>query len=85
MADVFVSYVSEDCGETFAPGLESAGFPVRWDRHTHGVVSFKKEDRQFGGRQSRRRCVEPQHALDEKMLLPLRLDGVGFHQTHAAF
>ena len=51
MADVFVSYVSEDraIAEKISRGLQGAGFSVWWDRHIHGGVGFRKEiDRQLG-------------------------------------
>lgn len=102
MADVFVSYVSEDraIAEKISRGLEGAGFSVWWDRHIHGGVGFRKEiDRQLGAAKavvvlwsaasldSEWVCDEAQQALDEKKLIPLRLDGVqpplGFRQAQA--
>ena len=91
MADVFVSYVSEDraIAEKISRGLEGAGFSVWWDRHIHGGVGFRKEiDRQLGAAKvvvvlwsaasldSEWVCDEAQQALDENKLIPLRLDGV---------
>ena len=91
MADVFVSYVSEDraSAELIARGLEGAGLSVWWDRHIHGGVGFRKEiDRQLGAAKvvvvlwsaasldSEWVCDEAQQASDENKLIPLRLDGV---------
>ena len=91
MADVFVSYVSEDraIAEKISRGLEGAGFSVWWDRHIHGGVGFRKEiDRQLGAAKvvvvlwsaasldSEWVCDEAQQARDENKLIPLRLDGV---------
>ena len=91
MADVFVSYVSEDrtIAEKIARGLEGAGFSVWWDRHIHGGVGFRKEiDRQLGAAKvvvvlwsaasldSEWVCDEAQQARDENKLIPVRLDNV---------
>ena len=45
MADVFVSYVSENraIAEKISRGLEGAGFSVWWDRHIRGGVDFAPE------------------------------------------
>ena len=91
MADVFVSYVSEDraIAEKISRGLEGAGFSVWWDRHIHGGVGFRKEiDRQLDAAKvvvvlwsaasldSEWVCDEAQQARDENKLIPLRLDSV---------
>jgi adenylate cyclase len=91
VADVFVSYVSEDrtIAEKISRGLEGAGFSVWWDRHIHGGVGFRKEiDRQLGAAKvvvvlwsaasldSEWVCDEAQQALDENKLIPVRLDNV---------
>lgn len=91
MADVFVSYVSEDrtIAEKISRGLEGAGFSVWWDRHIHGGVGFRKEiDRQLtearvvivlwsaASLDSEWVCDEAQQARDQKKLIPLRLESV---------
>ena len=91
MADVFVSYVSEDraIAEKLSHCLQSAGFSVWWDRHIHGGVGFRKEiDRQLGAAkvvvvlwsaaslESEWVCDEAQQARDENKLIPVRLDSV---------
>ncbi len=102
MADVFVSYANEDraIAEKISRGLEGAGLSVWWDRHIQGGVRFRKEiDRQLGAakvvlvlwsaasRDSEWVCDEAQQALDEKKLIPLRLDGIhpplGFRQAQS--
>jgi adenylate cyclase len=91
VADVFVSYVSEDraTAEKISRGLEGAGFSVWWDRHIRGGVDFAPEI----ARQLEAAKVvivlwskasiesgwvrdEAQQARDENKLIPLRLDGV---------
>jgi len=84
VADVFVSYVSEDrsIAEKIASGLEGAGFSVWWDRHIHGGVGFRKEiDRQLGAAkvvvvlwsttslESEWVCDEAQQARDHNKLI----------------
>jgi len=91
VADVFVSYVSEDrsIAEKIASGLEGAGFSVWWDRHIHGGAGFRKEiDRQLGAAkvvvvpwsttslESEWVCDEAQQARDHNKLIPVRLDSV---------
>jgi TolB-like protein len=91
VADVFVSYVSEDrsIAEKIARGLEGAGFSVWWDRHIHGGVGFRKEiDRQLGAAkvvvvlwsaaslESEWVCDEAEQARNQKKLIPVRLDSV---------
>ena len=89
MADVFISYDSEDraIAEKIARGLTSAGFSVWWDRHIQAGVRFKKEiQRQID---SARAVVvlwsaastdsdwvgdEAQTALDANKLIPVRVD-----------
>ena len=91
MADVFVSYVSENraIAEMISRGLQGAGLSVWWDGHIHGGVSFRREiDRQLRGArvvivlwsaaslESEWVCDEAQQALDENKLIPVRLDNV---------
>jgi len=91
VADVFVSYVSEDraIAEQISRGLVGAGFSVWWDRHIHGGVGFRKEiGRQLGAAkvvvvlwsaaslESEWVCDEAQQARDENKLISVRLDGV---------
>jgi len=91
VADVFVSYVSEDRGiaEKISRGLEGAGLSVWWDRHIPGGVDFTKEiDRQLDTARVvivlwSRTSVdsdwvrdEAQQAREQKKLIPIRLDNV---------
>ena len=91
MADVFVSYTSEDrvVAQQIARGLEGAGFSVWWDRHIHGGVDFTTEiQRQLNAARivvvlwssssldSKWVRDEAQQARDENKLIPVRLDGV---------
>jgi len=91
LADVFLSYVSEDRGaaEKISHGLEVAGFSVWWDRHIPGGVDFTKEiDRQLDTAKVvivlwSRTSVdsdwvrdEAQQAREQKKLIPIRLDNV---------
>ncbi|HUK83228.1 MAG TPA: TIR domain-containing protein [Verrucomicrobiae bacterium] len=91
MADVFISYVSEDraTAEKISRGLEDAGYSVWWDRHIHGGVDFSTEiERQLNAAKvvvvlwsaasldSKWVRDEAQQARDENKLIPLRLDGV---------
>jgi TolB-like protein len=91
VADVFVSYTSEDrvVAQQIARGLEGAGFSVWWDRHIHGGVDFTTEiQRQLNAARivvvlwssssldSKWVRDEAQQARDENKLIPVRLDGV---------
>ena len=91
MADVFVSYASEDrpVAEKISRGLEGAGFSVWWDRHIHGGLNFGDEiQRQLNAARivvvlwsadsldSTYVRDEAQQARDEKKLIPVRLDNV---------
>ena len=91
VADVFVSYVSEDraSAEIIARGLEGVGLSVWWDHHIQGGVGFRKEiDRQLGAAKvvvvlwsatsldSEWVCDEAEQARDQKKLIPLCLDSV---------
>jgi len=91
VADVFVSYASEDrpVAEQISRGLEGAGFSVWWDRHIHGGVNFGDEiQRQLNAARivvvlwsadsldSSYVRDEAQQARDEKKLIPVRLDSV---------
>ncbi len=90
MADVFVSYVSEDraTAERISLGLEAAGFSVWWDHKIRAGVDFRHEI----GRQLEAAKVvvvlwsvasldsewvrdEAQQAHDRNKLIPVRLDG----------
>jgi TolB-like protein/Tfp pilus assembly protein PilF len=91
VADVFVSYVSEDrdIAEQISRGLEGAGFSVWWDRHIHGGVDFATEiERQLSAAKivlvlwskaaldSKWVRDEAQQARDDNKLIPIRLDTV---------
>jgi TolB-like protein/Tfp pilus assembly protein PilF len=91
VADVFVSYVSEDrtIAEQISRGLDAAGFSVWWDRHIRGGVDFTPEiARQLDTAKvvivlwSRASIEsgwvrdEAQQARDENKLIPVRLNGV---------
>ena len=91
MADVFISYVSEDLAivDQIAAALSHAGFSVWWDRQIHGGADFRREiDRQL--EEARVAIVlwsnasidsdwvrdEAQQAHDQKKLIPLRVGRV---------
>ena len=91
MADVFVSYISEDraTAEKISRGLEGAGFSVWWDRHIRGGVDFAPEiARQLDAAkvvivlwskaslESGWVRDEAQQARDENKLIPVRLDSI---------
>src|SRR5512138_411814 len=89
MADVFISYASEDRERAaqLASRLEQAGFTVWWDRHICGGSNFALEiEREIHAARS---VVvawsaaaygsewvrdEASYARDERKLVPLRLD-----------
>jgi pimeloyl-ACP methyl ester carboxylesterase len=90
MADVFVSYASQDRSKVvpLVRALETAGLSVWWDRDIDVGATF---DREIEDQLARANCVlviwssasvesewvreEAQEGLDRRILLPVRIDG----------
>ena len=90
MADVFMSYVSQDrtIAEKVTRGLQAAGFSVWWDRDIYAGTDFAMEiDRELGvarfvivlwsaaSQASKWVRDEAAQARDENKLIPVCVDG----------